>query len=135
MGFTIVLATPARVGPPLIALLSLGEVIAIDSTDVRLALWPSSNTTKELEHFGVATMQFIHGGAAWHVRLRCERVKDELVEDGRQASFRCRVEDVLEDRVAYAELLDGIRFKLHDSEKVLVRWRSAHEQLRRIEPL
>jgi hypothetical protein len=133
-GFTIVLSTPGPGGWPLVALLSLGEVMAAGPRDVRLALWTSTSTTAELTRDGLTTMSMVHGGAAWDTRLRCERADDIVVDGGgRIAAFRCVVEEVLEDRVGYAELVNGIRFRLRQPDQVLPRWKRILEGLQAIE--
>jgi hypothetical protein len=135
-GTTIVLATPGPEGWPLIALLSVGELRAVDARDVRIGLWGSSATTAALTATGQTTMSIVVDGAAWDARLRCERAPDLAVDGGgRLAAFRCRVEEVLEDRVGYAELTDGIRFTLVRPDEVLPRWTRTLEALAGLEPL
>jgi hypothetical protein len=135
-GITIVLATTGPDGWPLIALLSVGEVLAADSRDVRIGLWGSSATTAALTASGRTTMSMVLDGAAWDARLRCERAPDLVIDGGgRLAAFRCRVEEVLEDRVGYAELTGGIQFRLRRPEEVLPRWVATLEALTRLEPL
>jgi hypothetical protein len=135
-GTTIVLATPGLDGWPLLALLSVGEVLAIDARDVRLGLWATSSTTAALGASGRTTLSMVVEGAAWDARLRCERVPDTDPDGGRPlAAFRCRVEEVLEDRVGYAELTDGIQYRLRRPEEVLPRWAATLEALARLEPL
>jgi hypothetical protein len=136
VGLTIVLATPAVSGWPLIALLSTGEILAPSPRDVRIGLWASSTTTAALTETGRTTLAMVHDGAAWDVNLRCERAPDIVVEGGGHlAAFRCRVEEVLEDRVGYAALTDGIRYRLHHPEQVLPRWQTMLAGLAALSPL
>jgi hypothetical protein len=134
-GTTIVLATLGPEGWPLIALLSVGELLAVGDRDVRIALWASSSTTAALAETGRTTMSVVLEGAAWDARLRCDRAPDIAVEGGgRLAAFQCRVEEVLEDRVGYAELTGGIQYRLVRPEEVLPRWERTLEALARLAP-
>jgi hypothetical protein len=136
VGVTIALATPDPSGWPLIALLSTGEILAPGPRDVRIGLWASSTTTAALSASGRTTMSMVHDGAAWDVHLRCERAADIIVDGGGHlAAFRCAVEEVLEDRVGYAVLVDGIRYRLHRPEQVLPRWTVMLAGLARLEAL
>jgi hypothetical protein len=136
VGVTIVLATPDGDGWPLIALLSTGEILAAGPRDVRLGMWSSSASTAALAESGRTTMSMVHDGAAWDVHLRCERAPDIIVEGGGHlAAFRCAVEEVLEDRVGYAELTDGISYRLYRPEQVLPRWKTMLAGLAQLAPL
>lgn len=130
-GFTVALVTTDQTGWPHVALLSAGEVLFHDE-EIRLGLWPSSTTTDDLTRDGRGLLHAVDDGAAWLVRLAARRGPDIDEPGTRLAAFRCRVEDVQEDRVGYAVLRGGISFTLNDREKEIARWRRTIDALRRM---
>jgi hypothetical protein len=129
LAFTIELVTVDPDGWPRLALLSTGQVLAIDASRLRLALWLHSHSTANLTRTGLATMAFIHDQAAFRVRLRTCRGSD-LDLGQRLAVFDGRVVEVRKDVVPYAVIEGGIRFTLVDEASVLERWRSTVEAMR-----
>lgn len=130
LGLTIQLVTKAEDGWPTVALLSVGEVLAVSPGELRLALWPGSSATANLGRDGQATLALVEGGAAWYIRIACEPVAVTRSGQMVHASFRAEVRDVLRDAVAYARLAGGIAFELPDAPRVLERWRETIEALR-----
>lgn len=118
-GETFLLLTVAESGFPHVALLSVGEVYAPGPLEVRLALWPKSATTANLQRTGQATLAHVADGAATYVQLAARRV-DEKSEG--LARFIADVRGTRVDRVSYAELTTGVRFRLRDRDRVLARW-------------
>jgi hypothetical protein len=130
-GLTVLLLTVDEAGWPRVAMLSAGEVLATGDRDLRLALWPESGSTANLERRGLATLALVHGGAGWYVRCAAGREADLVLSGGRRlASFGLTVEEVLEDVVQYAELTGGIGFRLVEPERVLAAWTEAVEAMR-----
>lgn len=126
-GETFLLLTAAEDGWPRLALLSAGEVYAPSATELRLALWPKSTTTRNLSANRRATLAVIHQGVAYYAELEAQRVADS--EHG-LARFRAEVRSVRVDEVGYAELTSGVRFRLKGKEEVLARWRRSIASLR-----
>ena len=110
------------------ALLSVGEVLAVSGTEIRLALWCGTRTAGSLERSGRATLACVLPPAAYTVRLggvdRLPSPADAL------AFYACRVEAVEVDTVGYAELIGGIRFRLGDPAAVVERWQRTIDALR-----
>lgn len=129
VGVTLELITVDDDGWPRVALLSVGEVLAVDRSTVRLALWPRSQTTANLERTGQAIVAFVHGGAAHRLGLRARRA-GEIPGPPPRAAFEARVETARRDEVPYARLLGGITFELEDGADVVARWRATIAQLR-----
>ena len=115
----IELLTVGEEGWPHVALLSVGEVLAASDTEVRLALWPDSQTTANLRRTSRATMTCVRAGAGFYVELEAQAVPG-LVQE--LAAFRCSVSGVLVDRADYADLTSGMTFSLKDPAAVLPRW-------------
>jgi hypothetical protein len=127
VGLTIELLTVAEDGWPGVALLSVGEVLAMSESEIRLALWPVSRTTANLTRTGQGVLAFVHAGAAYSVRLETER-GDDL--PGPLAAFAGQVAGVRRDEVDYARLTSGITFDLPDAQAVVARWRRTIEALK-----
>ena len=125
------LLTVSDAGWPHIALLSVGEVVTLDEDTLGLALWPTSTTSDNLRRSGRGVLQLYHDGAAYRVRLAVRALGDEEAPGGRLALFAAKVERVVRDAVNYARLSSGPTIELADSERVLARWRTQLETLRR----
>ena len=118
VGETLELITVDPDGWPHVALLSVGEVLAVTPTELRLALWPSSQTTANLHRTGRATMTSIQEAGAYYARLEAAPLSTALG----LATFRCHLLTLLVDRVDYADLTHGIRFALRDRAAAVARW-------------
>jgi hypothetical protein len=130
-GLTIQLLTADESGWPRVALLSVGEVLVLDDSVLRLALWPGSRTTANLTRTGRATLAFVHDRASYSLQVEAQRAAD-LAEPVGCAVFDGRVAAVHRDEVPYAVLRSGITFDLPDPAAVLERWRATIDALRRV---
>ena len=124
-GLTILLLTTSAEGWPQVALLSVGEVLAVDRRRLRLALWPGSGSTANLSRGPQATLMLVVGAETYYVRARGRRLPDLALSHGARACFEADVEDVLVDVVAYAAVTSGVEFRLNDPEQVLQGWQEA----------
>lgn len=129
-GQTFLLVTAPPDAWPHVAMLSVGEVFAPGEDEIRLALWPGSQTTKNLTAEGRGLLMVIASGAAYYVRLRCRRLADASVREKPRAVFSGQVDEVLQDVVDYAEITSGIRFRLPDRERVLAAWAESVAMMR-----
>ena len=132
-GVTALLLTMTDDGWPHLAMLSVGELVAVGPGSMRAALWPTSTATRNLTTTEQATIALVHKGVAYYVRCRSHRGDDLDVpsSDAGLAYFALEIADILEDVVPYAELTGGITFRLADTEQSLPRWRERVEALRR----
>jgi hypothetical protein len=128
VGVTVQLLTVDEGGWPRVALLSVGEVVALGPSALRLALWPGSHTTQNLTRTGVGTLALVHGGAAHAIAIEATRLPD-LTEPSPRAVFDATVREHRSDQVPYATLTGGIAFELTDPASVLPRWRETVERL------
>ena len=129
-GETLLLLTVADEGWPRVALLSVGEVLAISSRELHLALYPASTTTANLTRVGRATIAAFAGGAVYYVELAARRLDDLRGPHAVLARFTAEVRSVRTDLVGYAELVSWVRFRLVDRDRVLRRWRETVMALR-----
>lgn len=134
-GLTFLLMTTTVDGWPHLAMLSVGEVLAVSQRELRLALWPNSTATANLSLAGRATLSLVHDGAGYSLRCSARREAAlQLADDGPLASFSLHVEEAFEDRAPYAELTTGVRYRLRDRDPVLARWHRTIAALRRGRP-
>jgi hypothetical protein len=130
-GLTFLLLTSDESAWPQVAMLSVGEVVAVDPRTLRAGLWLHSGTTKNLSRAGQATLALVVDGNGYYVRMRARRGDDlDLGADGRLAFFVLQVEDVQEDSADYATLTSGITFRLKQPERVVPRWQHTVDALR-----
>jgi hypothetical protein len=131
-GLTFLLLTTDEGGWPHQAMLSVGELVAMDEHTLRAALWLHSSTSKNLTRAGRATLTLVSEGNGYYVRLAAQRGPDlDLgVVEGRLAYFAMQVEDVQEDSADYATLTSGVTFSLKHPEQVLPRWQHTVDALR-----
>jgi hypothetical protein len=130
-GLTFLLLTTDDLGWPHMAMLSVGELVAIDPRTLRAGLWLHSSTSNNLTRNGRAMLTLINAGNGYYVRLNAQRGADlELGAEGRLAYFVMRVEDVQEDSADYATLTSGVTFRLKSPEQVVPRWQHTVDALR-----
>jgi hypothetical protein len=130
-GFTFLLITTDEREWPHVAMLSVGELIAVDAGTLRVGLWLHSATTRNLERRGRGVLALVVDGSSYYVRLSGARGADlDLGSEGRLAYFVLHIEDVLEDAADYATLTSGVTFRLKQPEQVVPRWQHTVAALR-----
>ena len=130
VGLALELITVDADGWPRVALLSVGEVVAVGDRALALALWPGSRTTANLERSGGALLALVAGGAAHRVALEARRATDVLVRGEPRAVFHATVLSAARDEVPYARLQSGITYELAEPTETLGRWRATVAALR-----
>ncbi|MDO7906828.1 pyridoxamine 5'-phosphate oxidase family protein [Paenibacillus sp. JX-17] len=127
----MMLQTVTEDGWPHNAMLSVGEVVALDNGRLRLALWPGTTTTGNLIRSGRALLVLVHEGTAYYIRLELQLLPELEQAMYPRARFEAAVAAVREDVAKYAELRSGVTFALKEPEAVLPRWRDTLEELLR----
>jgi hypothetical protein len=121
VGATILLSTCSVDAWPQVSLLSVGEVLAVSRSEVRLALYAGSRTASALQSSRRGLLVLVRDGAVYKVRVHCDRIGST---GAATAAFRAEVVTVEVDRVDYARVVHGIEYELVDREGALDRWRS-----------
>ena len=130
-GLTFLLLTNDEDNWPQVAMLSVGEVLAVDARSLHAGLWLQSGTSKNLTRSGQATLVVVADGNGYYIRLRARRGADlDLGSEGRLAYFALQVEDVQEDSTEYATLTSGVTFALKYPDQVVPRWQHTVDALR-----
>ena len=131
MGDTFLLLTVGETGWPHVAMLSVGEVLAVSTQQIRFALWPDSHTSDNLRRTGLATLMAVTPPLTYLLRLRCEAAPDIRIGKSQRAVFDAVTSEVFEDTVAYAEVSGGISFRLAEPDKTIDGWRATLRSLRK----
>ena len=130
-GLTFLLLTNDENCWPQVAMLSVGEVVAVDPRTLRAGLWLGSGTTRNLSPSGRGTLMLVADGNGYYVRVSARRGDDlDLGPDGRLAYFVLQIEDVQEDSADYATLTSGVTFRLKQPQQVVPRWQHTIDRLR-----
>lgn len=122
MAEAIRLSTVGEDGWPHAAQLSVGECLAVTPHKFLVAIWPHSNTTKNLRRDGRVTMSLVFDKALLEMRGRAE-LKAENQTEWHLTIFEIALESILEHRSNYADVISGVTFNLHEPEQTLARWR------------
>jgi hypothetical protein len=133
-GFTMALLTVTEEAFPHQALISVGEIIVLDDTDVRLATWPSSTTTRNMARTGRCALTAVVDGVAYTVLLALVPHGELSLPGGGLTVVDGRVVEASADTAPYAVLESGIRFRLNDPATVLDRWTTTRLLLRELGP-
>ncbi|MFN0073515.1 MAG: pyridoxamine 5'-phosphate oxidase family protein [Chloroflexota bacterium] len=108
---------------PYQALVSVGELVALSPSALRLAIWSTSTTAQNMEREGRCALALVHEAASLLIRCDARDVGSLNAPGGPALTvFDLGVVNVLEDVAAYATLTSGITFTLHDPTAILTRW-------------
>ncbi|GAB6928459.1 pyridoxamine 5'-phosphate oxidase family protein [Paenibacillus sp. JCM 10914] len=116
-------------GWPHTAMISVGEIVALDPAHLRLGLWHGTVTTGNLLRTGRATLVAIHEGVAHYVRMRLLALPDLPQALHPRQRFAADIVHVREDVAKYADILSGVTVRLHKPDEVLQRWEHSIQEL------
>ncbi|AUS24607.1 pyridoxamine 5'-phosphate oxidase family protein [Paenibacillus sp. P2(2022)] len=114
---------------PHIAMISVGEIVALDEENLRLALWPGTTTTGNIIRTGKATLAVFTGGQAHYVRLSLEHLSALRDAKHVRERFAAQVFAAREDSAQYADILTGVTIRLKEPESVINRWKETVAEL------
>jgi hypothetical protein len=120
------ISTVSEEGWPHAAMLSAGEMLALDKSEVAMLVYEDSNTSRNLARDGRLTLTLPLDHGLSEMRLRATAKKQE----GRHRYFTAAVVDVRQHRSHYADVVSGVTFRLHDPTAVIARWSRQIEMLR-----
>jgi hypothetical protein len=123
------LSTVNSDGWPHAALLSAGDMVMMPSGRIRLALFPNSTVTSNLDRDGRLSVSLSLDGGICELRLRARRLTHS-VADMPLAFFEADIESVRRHIAPYAAVTGGVAFALHDPQSVLPRWQRQIAALR-----
>ncbi len=136
MGLAVVVVTADEAGWPHPAMVSYGELAAMDMRRLRLAVHGTSGTAANLRRNGRLTLCFIETGTVYYVKAGVTGCRESIPGFPRLSRFDATVETVLLDAARTesepgASVLDGIRFSLgRPTSAVLRDWETLRDALR-----
>jgi Pyridoxamine 5'-phosphate oxidase len=104
------------------SLLSVGEVLALPNAKIRFAISPRSSTTANLLRDGRLTMVIPFEKGVCEMRLRSQQINNQEIEGVPLTFFEAQVESIRHLVSAYADILSGETFSLHEPHAVFARW-------------
>jgi len=137
MGEAILIATTDASGWSHPAMLSYGEIVALDRHRLRLALYRTSRTADNLRRNGKLTVCLIRPNMAYYIKAGAEQQQDPMEGFDHLVCFEVRVEMVLADQARDdiepgASIIGGILFAPgRPMEETLQGWRAVVQGLRR----
>jgi len=135
-GKAILITTIDAQGWPHPALLSYGEVVAVDARRLRLATYRSSGTSENMRRSGHLTLCLVEAGMAYYLKTRAVEQESPWARFPELARFEATVEQVLldqarEDLEPEGRITNGIEFETgKPREKLLVEWAAVLNALR-----
>ncbi len=132
LGIVFRLSTVDEQGWAHAALLSVGEILVINPNRMRIILWPTSSTAKNMERSKRATLEAIADDGMYEIRLNLNKLADTTTEYN-LSIFEGEVHQVRFHKVQYARVTSGITYELLDPQKVVDRWKIQIETLKRQE--
>lgn len=125
-GLAYELVTVDGTGRPRVAMLSHGEILAVDG-ELRLALWPGSTTSANLADGRPYLLSVVQPGSVQYLLGTAER----LPGDAPLACFSLTVDEVREDQHAGYPVKAPITYEGRRSlDETLSDWRTQHDMLR-----
>lgn len=125
----MMLMTVTEEGWPHTAMISVGEVIALDTKRVRLAMWSGTTTTRNMIRTEKATLSFAFAGQMHYIKLALTRLPVLPAAKHPRERFEAAIVGVRSDSARYADIETGIQIELKDGESVLRRWQETLAEL------
>lgn len=113
------------------AMISMGEVLAISPSCLRLALWQGTQTSINMMETGKATLIAIHGQRLLHIRLEVRLLPELAKAVHPRDRYEGNIQHIRIDEAPYAEITSGITFQLKDPASALGRWAATIEDLKK----
>ncbi|WEG11049.1 pyridoxamine 5'-phosphate oxidase family protein [Pullulanibacillus sp. KACC 23026] len=117
-------------GWPHTAMISVGEIIAMDSSHLRLALWPTTQTTQNILRTGKAMVVLFYKGKACYLNLELRPMSQLENPKHNRARFQADLTHIKEDQAKYADITSGVQIHLKDSSTVIARWQETLDELK-----
>lgn len=122
------LVTSSFDGWPHIAHLSVGEVTIDPAGDICIALWRNSQGGLNLLEQQRACLMVTVPEGVFEIRLTLKASKD-MPDVADLRAYRLRVETVRDKSAPYAQIVNGLRFRLNDPDEAHARWKRVRHNL------
>lgn len=116
---------------PHFAMVSYGEALATDPRTIRLGLWETSTTTRQLRSRGKATICVAERSGVFYLKGTVTDLGRLLEADPPIAKLEFRIQQALQDGDPNGEVTSGITYRVTEpEEKMLARWEKQIAALR-----
>ncbi|WP_145410090.1 pyridoxamine 5'-phosphate oxidase family protein [Paenibacillus xylanexedens] len=112
------------------AMISVGELVAISPTILRLALWSGTQTSKNMERTGKATLIAIVDHQLLTIRLALRTLPPIAESVHPRDRYEGEITSIRVDHAPYADITSGITYQLNDEPGTLKRWEETIAELR-----
>lgn len=116
-------------GYPHSAMVSVGEVIALDSEHLRIALWPQTQTSISLAEKRKSNLIIIYNNMISYLELDITLLPSLDNEVYERTRFEATIKSIRQDIAKYADITSGITVEMHEPEQVLNRWNIILQEL------
>ena len=106
----ILVTTTDEANAPHVAMLSHWEVFAADASNIMLATYADSRTTRNLMRRQVVMLVVVNRRMSYYVRGVAKLLKKRMEEDPYNSMFAIRVKAVYKDTLPGTKILSGITF-------------------------
>lgn len=111
------------------AMISVGEIIALNQQDIRIGLWPNTATTANIIRDQKATLVVVLKGTVHYINLSLERLEELPNPLHKRERFTAKITSIREDIAKYADITSGIKIKLKNDVEVIRRWKQTLKEL------
>ncbi|WP_436945759.1 pyridoxamine 5'-phosphate oxidase family protein [Staphylococcus xylosus] len=125
----MVLQSITSEGYPHSAMVSVGEVIALDSEHLRIALWPQTQTSISLAEKRKSNLIIIYNNMVSYLELDITLLPSLDNEVYERTRFEATIKSIKQDIAKYADITSGITVEMHEPEQVLNRWNIILQEL------
>lgn len=112
------------------AMVSVGELVAISPTVLRLALWSGTQTSMNMERTGKATLIAIVNHQLLYIRLALRPLPPLIESVHPRDRYEGEITSIRVDHAPYADITSGITYQLKDEPGTLKRWEETIAELR-----
>lgn len=112
------------------AMVSVGELVAISPTVLRLALWSGTQTSMNMERTGKATLIAIVDHQLLYIRLALRPLPPLIESVHPRDRYEGKITSIRVDHAPYADITSGITYQLKDEPGTLKRWEETIAELR-----
>ncbi|MGX9291997.1 pyridoxamine 5'-phosphate oxidase family protein [Bacillus sp. A015] len=125
----MMLMTVSEDGWPHNAMISVGEILAVNHQELRIGLWPNTSTASNMIRTNKATLVLVYQGKAHYIRLFLRRLQELPNRNYKRERFSAQVVLAREDVAKYAKITSGINIELLNEKEVVERWKNTVEDL------
>ncbi|HET6872631.1 MAG TPA: pyridoxamine 5'-phosphate oxidase family protein [Sporolactobacillaceae bacterium] len=125
----MMLITVSEESWPHTAMISVGEIVAMDRSLLRLALWPNTETTRNITRTGKAMVVLFYKEKARYLTLSLHPLNPLPEAKHHLTRFEATLTHIKEDVAKYADITSGVQIELKDRSSVIQRWKETLQEL------